>query len=529
MEDYLWWRDGVIYQVYPRSFADGNGDGLGDLPGIISKLEYLHDLGVAAIWLSPIYPSPDADFGYDVSDHCAVDPRYGTMQDFDNLVVKAHQLGIRVVLDVVMNHTSDQHPWFQESRSSLGNPKRDWYLWRKNKNNWKAIFGGPGWTLDEQTGEYYFHMFLPEQPDVNWRNPELRKAQMAVFRFWLEHGVDGFRLDVFNAFFKDEQLRDNPTRFGLRAFDRQEHIFDIDQDELFSFLKELRNMLDEYPHRYSVGETFLSERGKAAKYVGNNLLHAAFSFDFTSLEILFPWNPGWISRQVMKREEYFQSERWPTTVMSNHDVQRAADRYSKNEDDSQAKLAMALLLTLRGTPFLYYGEEIGMRQLKLKHSEIMDPPGKRYWPIFKTRDGCRSPMQWNANQYSGFSEVKPWLKVHQDYLTRNVETQKLDPDSIFHLTRSLIALRKATPALTRGSYVPVMSDSRHVLAFLRETVDQTILVILNFSRKQVRVNLDPSIQLKSWRPIFPTDAIIPDLGKLLLPAGAIQLYELISS
>ena len=284
MDDFLWWRDGVIYQIYPRSFADSNGDGLGDLAGIISRIDHLSDLGIDAIWLSPFYPTPDKDFGYDISDYLEVDPRFGSLADFDRLVMEAHQRGIRVILDLVLNHTSDQHAWFRESRSSRDNPKRDWYIWRDRPNNWQASFGGQAWEFDPRTGQYYLHLFTKEQPDVNWRNPEVRKAQLDVFRFWMERGVDGFRLDVFNAYFKHPDLPDNPPKFGLRGFDRQRHIYDMDQPEMMPFLNEMRLLLDSYPERYAVGETYIATSQKTVSYCGPDKLHAAFSFDFTSHE-----------------------------------------------------------------------------------------------------------------------------------------------------------------------------------------------------------------------------------------------------
>ncbi|MGB8215218.1 MAG: alpha-glucosidase [Anaerolineales bacterium] len=524
MDKSLWWRDGVIYQIYPRSFADGNSDGLGDLPGIISRLDYLASLGVDAIWLSPIYPSPDKDFGYDISDYYAVDPRYGSLADFDRLVAGAHARGLHVVLDMVMNHTSDQHAWFKESRSSRANPKRDWYIWRDSPpiftknggsrrrvpNNWQASFGGKAWEYDAPTGQYYLHLFTKEQPDVNWRNPDVRNAQLEAFRFWMERGVDGFRLDVFNAYFKHPDFPDNPPKFGLRGFDRQRHIYDIDQPEMLPLLNELRALLDSYPERYAVGETYLATPQKTVSYCGQDKLHAAFSFDFTSNDLAFPWEPGWIKTQVARRELTFNAAGvWPSTVMSNHDLPRAASRYARGEDDAQPKLAMALLLTLRGTPFLYYGEEIGMRDIHLRRSEILDPPGQRYWPIYKGRDGCRSPMQWDSGLHAGFSSAKPWLPVHPDYVHRNVAAQQADPGSLFHFTQSLLALRKENPALRRGAYVPLDETPPGTLAYLRTTPEQTILVALNFRshpaalRAASRPGTPPP---GNWRLLFSSQA-----------------------
>jgi alpha-glucosidase len=488
MSDFLWWKDGVIYQIYPRSFADSNADGLGDLSGIISRLDYLVDLGIDAIWLSPIYPSPDIDFGYDVSDYCSVDPRFGSLVDFDRLVAEAHQRGIRVILDMVMNHTSNQHEWFKQSRSSRNNPKRDWYIWQDHTNNWQASFGGKAWEYDAVTGQYYLHLFAKEQPDVNWRNPEVRKAQLEAFRFWLERGVDGFRLDVFNAYFKHPAFPDNPPKFGLRGFDRQKHIYDIDQPDMISLLNELRNLLDSYPERYAVGEPYLAALKKVVSYCGPDKLHAAFSFDFTSLASdlavalrIYPFTPAWILRKIRLREQSFSAAGiWPTNVMSNHDLPRAASRYTRGENDSRTRIAMALLLTLHGTPFIYYGEEIGMRDIQLCQNEILDPPGKKYWPFYKGRDACRSPMQWNNELYAGFSSTRPWLPVNPDYHHRNVTAQQMDPNSLFNFTKNLLNLRKNSPALTRGDFVPLKSR-RGVLVYLRNTEEQIALVAMNFT------------------------------------------------
>jgi alpha-glucosidase len=488
-EGFLWWRDGVFYQVYVRSFADGNGDGLGDLPGLVSRLDYLRELGVDALWLSPIYPSPDVDFGYDVADHAAVDPRFGTLADFDRLVAEAHRRGLRVVLDMVMNHTSDRHPWFRESRSSRENARRDWYIWSDRPNNWKAAFGGSAWERDPASGQCYLHLFAPRQPDVNWRNPSVRRAQMDVFRFWLERGVDGFRLDVYNAYFKDPGLRDNPSKAGLRGFDRQRHLHDMDQPEMLPLLGELRALLDSYPERYSVGETYLASPGKSASYCGANRLHGAFSFDFTGSDLFHPWSAAWFRERIAVRDAAFGAAGiWPTTVMSSHDVPRAAGRYGRGEDDAAARIAMAVLLTLRGTPFLYYGEEIGMRDIRLRRREILDPPGRKYWPLYRGRDGCRAPMQWDGSPHAGFSRAAPWLAVHRDYRNRNVEAQGADPGSLLVFTRSLIALRKSVPALIRGDYVPLPAPSA-ALAYLRRLPAQQVLVAVNFGGRKAEVTL----------------------------------------
>ncbi len=491
-EEFLWWRDGIIYQIYPRSFCDSNGDGFGDLPGITSKLDYLHDLGVDAIWLSPIYPSLDKDFGYDVSDYEGIDPRYGTMADFDELVQQAHSRHIHVVMDMVFNHTSDQHPWFLKSKSGKQNPYRNWYMWQPPKsgnrrpNNWQSVFGGDGWEWDESTQEYFFHMFVKEQPDLNWRNPAVRRAVLEVFRFWMDRGVDGFRLDVFNAYFKDKQFQDNPIKFGLRAFDRQQHIHDVDQPEMMPLLAELRELLDAYPDRYAVGETFLATPAGAAAYVGEKALHAAFNFHFSSSG----WSAFEFLNSILIWEGALGKAGWPNYVLNNHDTVRTTTRYKMDDTDEQAKLTALFMLTLRGTPFLYYGEEIGMRDIQLKRSEILDPAGRKYWPLYKGRDGCRSPMQWSAELYAGFSTAQPWMKVHTNYSSRNVETQQDDQNTLFNFYRKVIRMRREIPALTRGDWTPMPRLHSRVLAYQRTYNSQTLTVLLNFSALPIPIQAD---------------------------------------
>lgn len=514
MNDFLWWRDGVIYQIYPRSFADGNDDGLGDLPGIISKLDYLADLGVDALWLSPIYPSPDKDFGYDVSNYLDIDPRFGSLSDFDLLLSEAHRRGLKIILDLVLNHTSDQHPWFLESRTSRDNPKADWYIWQDEiPNRWQSIFGGPAWTHTPERSQYYYHMFVPEQPDVNWRNPQVRQAMLEVVRFWLERGVDGFRLDVFNMYFKDDQLRENPPKLGLRAFDRQRHIYDCDRPEMIPLLQELRGILDTYPERYTVGETFLSTRDKIIQYVGQDKLHAAFNFEFTHSK----FTPAQYARYILDWETlYTEHGIWPNYVLGNHDLPRMATRYTKGEDDARLKVLMALLLTLRGTPFLYYGEEIGMRDITLKRSEILDPPGKRYWPFYKGRDGCRSPMQWNDAPNAGFSSAKPWLPVHPNYRKRNVQTQQADPASLFQFTRQLLHLRRSHPALAHGDFTLLTKQPKDILAYLRETPQERLLVVLNFKDRPVHF---PTLPAGRWQTLLSTNS-----NATHLPGATLELF-----
>jgi len=521
--NFLWWRDGVIYQIYPRSFSDSNNDGFGDLLGIISKLEYLSELGVDAIWLSPIYPSPDKDFGYDIADYFDIDPRFGTMADFDLLLHEAHKRNIHIVLDLVLNHISDQSTWFQASKSSRDNPYRDWFIWRENPkgkqyppNNWHSNFWGSAWKYDKTTEQYYYYMFLKEEPDLNWRNPDVYKKMMDVFKFWLNRGVDGFRLDVFNEYFKDDQFRDNPPKLGIRPFEWQKHIFDVNRPEMMGALKDIRAILDSYPERYAVGETFLATTSEeAAKYVGPDKLHAAF--DFTFLEC--PWNSKCFSSIITRWNSLLsRNDGWPNYVLNNHDQPRSATRYGKREEDERMKVAAAMLLTLRGTPFLYYGEEIGMRDIKLKRNEILDPVGKHYWPFFVSRDGCRSPMQWDSSENAGFSKRKPWLKVHPNYLKRNVKNQKEDPNSLLNFYKNLLTIRKTTPALQKGSFVPVTSNSRRLLAYIRQDVSQTVLVVLNFSHHKARLAMGSQLRGKDWQLLLSNKrSLVPEIKNNWLP------------
>jgi alpha-glucosidase len=511
--EFLWWRDGIVYQIYPRSFCDSNADGIGDLNGITSKLDYLQELGIDTIWLSPIHPSPDKDFGYDISDYEAIDPKYGTLADFDHLIEEAHHRKIHVILDGVFNHTSDQHTWFQKSKSNKQNPYRDWYLWRPGKdgkkpNNWQSIFGGDGWQLDETTGEYYFHMFVKEQPDLNWRNPAVPRVILEAIRFWLDRGVDGFRLDVFNAYFKHAELPDNPPKLGLRGFDRQHHINDVSQPEMMPFLADLRTLLDAYPERYSVGETFLATPENASRYMGDKALHAAFNFEFTER----PWSSAGFLRSIKNWETALQDGKWPNYVLNNHDTPRSASRYHMEDDDLQAKLAAFLLLTLRGTPFLYYGEEIGMRDLRIRRSEIMDPVGKKFWPFHIGRDGCRSPMQWDDTNFAGFSNVTPWLRVNDNYPTRNVKFQETEPDSLLGFYRRLIAFRKSSPALIRGGWTPLPHIPEKILAYTRTSPEQELTILLNFSNRP----LECPLPVKSYTIKFSTHPRTADVENMIV-------------
>jgi alpha-glucosidase len=517
---FLWWRDGVIYQVYPRSFADSNGDGIGDLNGILGRLDYLSDLGVDAVWLSPIYPSPGVDFGYDVSNYTAIDPIFGTMADFDRLLKAAHERGIRIILDLVLNHTSDRHPWFQAARSSRSDPHHDWYLWRdkpankKYPNNWCSFFGGPGWEPVTGIGQYYFHMFCKEQPDVNWRNPHLRQAMLDIFHFWLERGVDGFRLDVFNAYFKQADLNSNPLKFGLRSFDRQVHVNDINQPEMIPLLAEIRSIADAFTDRYVVGETFISSPEISASYCGSDKLHAAFNFDLIQAR----WQPGSFLRSVLRWQQTLSADAWPNHVLNNHDNRRSAIRFGRGESDERLKVAAAFLLTLRGTPFLYYGEEIGMRDIHLDRSMIKDPVGRQYWPFHKGRDGCRAPMQWDASDHSGFSSARPWLPLNPDFQKRNVEAQKNDSNSLLNFYRQLIAIRRTYPALQQGTFLPLTYEPHIILGYLRQTSTQTLLVALNFSRTSSHLVLGGQLASCHWQLLLSNKkAALAPIRSGLLP------------
>ena len=502
--DFLWWRDGVVYHLYLRSFADRNGDGLGDLPGLISRLDHLNgrddSLGIDAIWISPFYPSPDRDFGYDVADYTTIDSRYGTLADFDRLVQAAHARGIRVVLDLVLNHTSDHHPWFLDSRASRSSPHRDWYLWRDPRpgghppNNWQSVFGGGGWQWDEATRQFFFHTFLREQPDLNWRNPAVRQAMMEVVRLWLDRGVDGFRLDVFSAWYKHADLPDNPPRLGLRAYDRQRHLYDVFQPELDEALMEFRRILDSYPERAAVGEPFGLDARSSAGCSTDDKLHLVFNFELPAC----PWRPAAFLRAILRSEEAFREQGWPCYVLSNHDLSRHVSRYGGPQPDAVAKVAAAVLLTLRGTPFIYYGEELGLPDTPLRRHQIVDPPGRRYWPLYKGRDAARTPMPWDGSLHGGFTTGSPWLPLHPDYPHRNVAVQRQDPHSVFSFYRSLLRLRRASTALRRGSFQPLTLRPGRGLAYLRASSEEAALVALNFSSRPLHLRLDADLPDKEW-------------------------------
>ncbi len=496
----LWWQTGVVYQIYPRSFKDTNGDGVGDLIGIVEKLDYLSEtLGVDAIWLSPFYPSPMADFGYDVANYTDVDPLFGNLAAFDELVAQAHRRGLKVIIDWVPNHTSDQHPWFIESRSSRTNPKRDWYVWRDAKpdgsppNNWLSVFAGPAWEWDEATGQYYLHSFLKEQPDLNWRNPAVKAAMFDGVRFWLERGVDGFRIDVAHHIMKDPDLRDNPPnpkpvgllQYRVREFDMQLHLYDSGHPDIHPLFREFRQLLDAYnvqSPRMSVGEIHIFDWKEWASYYGQNLDELHMPFNFALLNV--PWQAKEVRQVVDELEAAILPGAWPNYVLGNHDHPRLASSYGP----AQARVAAMLLLTLRGTPTLYYGDEIGMTDVPIPPEEQQDPFGLRE-PGFG-RDPCRTPMQWTPGLNAGFSAPdtpKLWLPLASDYQVVNVERGLADPASILNLYCRLLAYRKATPALQWGSYLAVEGAPDDCYVYLRQAGDQRVLVALNFSDRDQRI------------------------------------------
>jgi alpha-glucosidase len=493
-EPWSWWKHGVIYHIYPRSFQDSNGDGIGDIGGIIGRLGYLKDLGVDGIWLSPIFKSPMVDFGYDVSDYREIDPVFGTMDDFKALLAQAHALGIRVILDMILNHTSDQHPWFIESSSSPENPKRNWYIWKdpvagKPPNNWKSAIGGSAWKLHKQTGQYYLHSFFKEQPDLNWRDSELPELFFAEMKFWLDLGVDGFRFDVINMIAKDKKYRSNPAFWGMNTF--QKHVYTRNRKRSVSVVKQIRELLDRYDERVSVGEVYTYPPGDAkgaARYLakGNNGLHLTFDFSL----IFSRWNAAAYYKKIKAWYVNIPEGGWPSNVLSNHDLFRSINRVPwRRNREKKAKVAAALLLTLWGTPFIYYGEETGMHNTRIGRFQLRDPLGKRFWPWFHGRDRARTPMQWSSEPNGGFTTGTPWLPMNKDYRKRNARRQDGELNSLLSHYRNLIGLRKSSEALQKGSWEPILNGKNGVLAYCRHLNGERLLVILNFTGKNKSLTL----------------------------------------
>ncbi|HEX6911393.1 MAG TPA: alpha-amylase family glycosyl hydrolase [Longimicrobium sp.] len=490
-----WWQRGVVYQVYPRSFQDSNGDGVGDLRGIVQRLDYLQWLGVDAVWISPFYPSPMRDFGYDVTDHRAVDRVYGSLVDFDRMVAQAHARGIRVIVDYIPNHTSDGHPWFTASRAARHNHKRDWYIWRDPApdggppNNWLSAFGGSAWTWDEPTGQYYLHTFLREQPDLNWRNPAVELEMMDVLRFWLERGADGVRVDAIQVVMKDAGLRDNPPNpeyvEGVDdPYDALLRVHSADRPEVHALIARMRERVEGYGDRVLIGEIY-NEVDRLMAYYGEGGRGVHFPYNFQLIKL--PWDARTLDAAVRRYESLLPPGAWPNWVLGNHDRHRVASRVGA----AQARVAAMLLLTLRGTPTIYYGDEIGMHDVEIAPERVQDPWEKNLPGRGLGRDPERTPMQWSAEPAAGFTTGEPWLPVADDYASVNVQAQRSDPRSMLALHRALLDLRRREPALHVGEWTPVDADGP-VLAYLRTHGTTRFLVALNLGAEPASLDFDGS-------------------------------------
>ncbi len=489
-----WWQNAVFYEIYPRSFMDSNGDGYGDLNGIASKLDYLHALGVDAIWIAPCFPSPQVDFGYDVSDYENIDKTYGTLADFDRLEKLGREHGVKIILDFVVNHTSDQHPWFIESRSSRDNPKRDWYIWRDGKgpnqppNNWESTFGGAAWQWDSKTNQYYYHFFYPQQPDLNWRNPAVASAMYGTSEWWYKRGVAGFRLDAVSTLFEDPNLKNNPVLPGKNAYGdvNMENKYNDKLPQVHDVLKGLRKAADPYG-AVLIGETWTSNIGELKQYYGSNHDELQMPMDLmlTKLKFSAP-----VFRQHIAAVD--ATGEWPTYVIGNHDIVRSWNRYGDGKHNDQiAKDMAAMYLTLRGTPIMYYGEEIGMQNNDPKRREdVKDPIGRRGWPKEKGRDGERTPMQWDDGPNAGFTTGIPWLPIPVAYKTYNVADELKDPNSILNWYKGLLALRHQDKALLDGDYIALNQNDPNVLSYLRRYQDDAALIVINMSSSPQKVSFD---------------------------------------
>jgi alpha-glucosidase len=526
-----WWKNAVYYELYPRSFQDTNGDGIGDLNGITAKLDYLAELGVDAIWITPFFPSPQVDFGYDVSNYEGVDPQFGTLADFDRLLAEAHKRNMKVIADFVINHTSDQHPYFVESRSSRTNPKRDWYVWRDPKpgggppNNWSSIFGPTAWTLDPRTGQYYYHVFYAQQPDLNWRNPAVQRAMFNSVRFWLRRGVDGFRVDAIDLLMEDPRFPDNPMTNRLREGSRTEREqimkFNDFRPENFEMFRRLRTVAEEFgPDRVLIGETYPPKVDDLRAYYGRN--DDAFQLPFNFFILKADRLDAGMFRRIVGETERVVRGRPTTYVLSNHDNVRAFDKFGDGRhNDEIAKQLALMLLTLRGTPFIYYGEEIGMKTtVPTRLEDVRDPVGKVYWPKNKGRDGERTPMQWTSGRNAGFSSaIRPWLPVPPTAATRNVEAEARDSMSILNFYKRAIALRRGSSALLDGNYTAI-GDDPNVFAYRRRAADQTIIVALNMSGQARQLDLDASDvggQGVALREVISNQRVVPKSAPLIGP------------
>ncbi|PRZ46233.1 alpha-amylase family glycosyl hydrolase [Tritonibacter scottomollicae] len=497
-----WWRGAVIYQIYPRSYQDSNGDGIGDLPGITSRLEHIASLGVDAIWISPFFTSPMKDYGYDVSDYCDVDPMFGTLGDFDALVARAHDLGLRVMIDMVLSHSSDQHPWFIESRVSRDNPKADWYVWADPQpdgtppNNWLSIFGGPAWHWDARREQYYLHNFLVSQPDLNFHCDAVQDALLDATRFWLERGVDGFRLDTINFYIHDKELRSNPAlpkdqrnsniAPSVNPYNHQEHLYSKNQPENLEFLARFRALLDEYPAKTAVGEVGDAQRGLEilGEYTaGNTGVHMCYAFEFLAKD---PLNAARVA-EVFDKVDDVAADGWACWAFSNHDVVRHVSRW--NLSDAALRLYTTMMMCLRGSVCIYQGEELGLPEADIAFEDLQDPYGIEFWPEFKGRDGCRTPMVWDkGNTYGGFTEARPWLPVSLEHAELAVSAQEANPDALVHHYRRAIALRRAHAALSRGSHDRVQATG-NVVQFTRAAEGEEIFCAFNLSDTPAEITL----------------------------------------
>ncbi|MGA9475650.1 MAG: alpha-glucosidase [Terriglobales bacterium] len=510
-EGHQWWQHAVFYEIYPRSFADSNNDGVGDLNGITSKMQYLHDLGVDAIWITPCYPSPQVDFGYDVANYEDIDPMYGTLADFDRMVADGEKHGVRIIMDFVPNHTSDKHPWFLDSKSSRTSAHRDWYIWRDGKgpgeppNNWVSLFGGSGWRFDATTSQYYYHFFYAAQPDLNWRNPAVEKTMLDTMGWWYKRGVAGFRLDAVDTLFEDPALHDDPVLPGKnkQGDPNLENKFNTNLPEVHTELKKMRTVADK-SGAVLIGETWTANIEQLDKYYGDggNELQMPMDFMFATVNKLS-------APEFRKQVGMVDSAKgWPVFVISNHDIVRSYNRYGDGKhNDAIAKLMATFYLTLRGTPIMYYGEEIGMENNDPKRKEdVQDPIGKTGWPAEKGRDGERTPMQWNSSTNAGFSEKTPWLPVPPSYVTHNVESELKDPNSVLSVYKKVLALRHTNIALVEGSYTALNEDDPNVMSYLRSYKGKAVLVALNMSDAPRTVKFDLA------RQGFSTFTLTPLVG-----------------
>ena len=546
-DSHCWWETGVIYQIYPLTFADGNGDGTGDLRGIIQRLDYLNDgqpdsqqsLGIDAIWLSPVNKSPMVDNGYDIVDYKDICPTFGTLEEFDELLEQAHQRRIKIILDLVVNHTSDEHPWFAESAASPDNPKADWYLWQSpmegqdRPNNWQSYFGGTGWTYCEARGQFYFHTFNKNQPDLNWRNAEVRAAVYDIVRFWLDRGVDGFRLDASSVYSKDAYFRDNPLKYGAtdkNVYNNYHHLYDKNLPDNHQIIREIRAVIDEYGDRALIGETFIDNRlydSVIFHGVNNEELHLPITFEFP----FSPWYPGYLQREIEKKEKVTPEGAWPCYFLDNHDIPRHLSRWVECslcvDPQAIAKAAATLLLTVRGTPLLYYGQELGMvdntdiPEDKLQDKAVTQSDEGDTPP---PRDGARTPMQWDDSAQAGFSfgkAVESWLPVHENYPEVNVQQELQEPDSILNFYRRLLQVRKQSAALQWGDWRSLIHYPHEHMVYLRETDTETVLVAINFSYEQP-LTMDVSVGREAWTVLLSTEF---EASKLIDLPDNLQAFE----